>query len=240
LKAQEEEMAELIVSLDIREKSVLENLVKKIGDAVAYYKIGAIPFTAFGPDVIHWLKRSGKKVFFDLKFFDIPNTVELAVECACSMGIDLLTVHIHGGRKMLESTKRARDNTNPETKIIGVTVLTSFTGEDLINVGIRETMEHQLLHLADTGYQCGLDGIVCSPQDLKLLRKKFPDNFLMVCPGIRPASSNDDQKRIATATEAVKSGADYLVVGRPIIQSPDPLAVVEQIRKEIKENEQNS
>ncbi|MGB9642507.1 MAG: orotidine-5'-phosphate decarboxylase [Candidatus Ratteibacteria bacterium] len=230
-------MAELIVGLDVKEKSILERIVNDLGDSVIYYKIGPIPFTSFGPDVVHWLKRLEKKVFFDLKFFDIPNTVELAVECACDIGIDLLTVHILGGENMLESAIRARNKINPETKIVGVTVLTSFTENDLIAAGINETMENQILHLAETGYRCGLDGIVCSPQDLKLLRKKFPDRFVMVCPGIRPKSSHDDQKRIGTASQAVKSGADYLVVGRPIIQSPDPLEVVRQIKKEIRENE---
>ncbi|HOK79649.1 MAG TPA: orotidine-5'-phosphate decarboxylase [bacterium] len=232
-------MAELIVGLDVKEKSILERIVDNLGDSVIYYKIGAIPFTAFGPGVIGWLKHSGKKVFFDLKFFDIPNTVELAVECACGMGVDLLTVHILGGKNMLESAIKARNKVNLETKIVGVTVLTSFTETDLIAVGINETIEKQILHLAEIGYRCGLDGIVCSPQDLNLLRKKFPDSFLMVCPGIRPESSHDDQKRIATPSEAVKSGADYLVIGRPIIQSPNPVEVVKRIKKEIKENERS-
>jgi len=231
-------MSELIVSLDISEWKQLNDIVEKLGENVNYYKIGAIPFTAFGIDVVRMLQQRGKKIFLDLKFFDIPNTVGKAVEIACDMGISLLTVHISGGKRMLGSAVNARNKKGCETKIIGVTVLTSFSQDDLAETGINEDINSQITRLADIGYQSGIDGIVCSVPDLKFLRNKFPEKFLMICPGIRPFDTKDDQKRVATVSLAVKSGADFIVVGRPIIESKNPVAVVEQIRREMKENEQ--
>ncbi len=230
-------MPELIVSLDISERKNAEAIIEKLSSSVIFYKIGAIPFTAFGPEIIRQLVFSGKKVFLDLKFFDIPNTIENTVQCACSMGVELLTVHILGGRNMLKAAVRARNRTNPGTRIIGVTILTSFSDDDIKEIGFSDDINKQVLNLAEIGYDCGIDGIVCSVQELGFLRKRFGPPFLMVCPGIRAKLSDDDQKRTATVSQAVKAGADYIVVGRPVIESENPLLVVEQFKKEIIENE---
>lgn len=230
-------MPELIVSLDTSERENADAIIEKLGSSVRFYKIGVIPFTAFGPRIIKKLVLSRKKVFLDLKFFDIPNTVENAVECACSMEVELLTVHILGGRNMLKAAVRARNRSNTKTKIIGVTILTSFSNEDIKEIGFSMDINRQILKLTEIGYDCGIDGIVCSVQELSFLRERFRHPFLMVCPGIRPRASDDDQKRTATVCEAVKAGADYLVVGRPVIESQNPLLVVEQFNRKIKENE---
>jgi len=230
-------MAELIVGLDISEKQNAKALVEQLGSAVDFYKIGSIPFTAFGPEIINKLSTSGKKVFLDLKFFDIPNTVEKSVECACGMAVACLTVHILGGSAMLKAAVRAKNRVNAGTKIIGVTMLTSFSNQDIQEIGFSMDINKQILKLAEVGYDNGLDGIVCSVWELGLLRKKFRQPFLMVCPGIRMQILSDDQKRAATVSQAIKAGADWIVVGRPVIESKNPLVVVEQIKREIKEHE---
>ncbi|HOC01953.1 MAG TPA: orotidine-5'-phosphate decarboxylase [Candidatus Ratteibacteria bacterium] len=230
-------MPELIVSLDIAERKEAEAVVEKLGSSVMFYKVGIIPFTAFGPKIIRWLTLLGKRVFLDLKFFDIPNTVENAVKSACDMGVELLTVHILGGSNMLKTAIKARNTGNTDTKIIGVTILTSFSDNDIKEIGLYMDINNHILKLTELGYKCGIDGIVCSVHELNLLREKFRHPFLMVCPGIRIKASGDDQKRTATVSQAVSAGADYLVVGRPIIKSEDPLLVVEQIKMEMKKNE---
>lgn len=230
-------MAELIVSLDtdIREKT--EELIEILGSSIDYYKVGPVPLLAFGTQFIEFLSKKGKRIFLDLKFFDIPNTVEKAVYNACKLKPDLLTVHTLGGTEMLKAAISGRNKSGNNTKIIGVTILTSFSQEEIEGLGMKGSIDSHILRLAEMAFETGLDGIVCSARELDLLIKKFPHGFLKVCPGIRPGSSFDDQKRIATVSQAVKDGADYLVVGRPIIESNNPLEVVNQIKKEILENE---
>jgi len=230
-------MAELVVSLDIDDRRTAERLIQLLGSSVSHYKIGSVPLMAFGVDIIETLQKEKKKVFFDLKFFDIPNTVEHAVYHVCRMQPELLTVHISGGINMLKAAISGRNRSGSKTKIIGVTVLTSFEQEDLESIGINENMETHITRLAGMAFESGIDGIVCSARDLEFLRKKFPRDFLMVCPGIRPGTCSDDQKRVSTVCQAVRSGADYLVIGRPITESENPVEVVEQIKKEIAENE---
>lgn len=231
-------MAELIVSLDIDKKEKAEKLVETLGSYVEHYKVGAVPFMAFGMDIVRYLEKHRKKLFFDLKFFDIPNTVEHAVyHVCCLMKPELLTVHISGSIEMLKAAISGRDKSGSKTKIIGVTVLTSLCQKDLELTGINSSVDSQVLRLAQMAYDTGIDGIVCSVRELEFLRRRFPENFLMVCPGIRLGNSDDDQKRIATVAQAVKAGADYLVVGRPVIESKNPKEVVEIIKKQIKENE---
>ncbi|MCM8758986.1 MAG: orotidine-5'-phosphate decarboxylase [Candidatus Omnitrophica bacterium] len=231
-------MAELIVSLDTDDRKSAENLIEKLGTLVEYYKIGPIPLLAFGTQFIEYLSKTGKKVFLDLKFFDIPNTVEMAVYNSCKLNISMLTVHILGGKKMLKAAISGRNKSDSNTKIIGVTILTSFSQEEIEEAGMQGEIDSNILRLADIAFETGLDGIVCSAKELRLLRKKFPQSFLMVCPGIRPdGTSCDDQKRTSTVGQAIKDGADFLVVGRPIIESNNPGEVVRQIKKEIMENE---
>lgn len=231
-------MSELIVSLDIDKREKAEKLVETLGSSVEIYKVGAIPIMAFGMDIVRYLEKQKKKIFLDLKFFDIPNTVEHAVYHACCMMKPLLlTVHISGSIEMLKAAISGRDRSSSKTKIIGVTVLTSLCQKDLELTGITSSIDSHVLRLAQIAYETKIDGIVCSVRELEFLRKRFPENFLMVCPGIRPSVSQDDQKRVATVAQAVKAGADYLVVGRPVIESKNPKEVVEMMKKQIKENE---
>ncbi|MCM8764472.1 MAG: orotidine-5'-phosphate decarboxylase [Candidatus Omnitrophica bacterium] len=230
-------MAELIVSLDVDEKESAERLVEMLGESVDYYKIGAVPLMAFGMDIVKLLQKHGKKIFLDLKFFDIPNTVEHAVYHACRFRPFLLTVHVSGGPAMLKAAITGRNKSGSNNRIIGVTVLTSFNQQDIELLGFKGNIESYIEQLADMAFESGIDGIVCSARDLGFLKKKFPENFLMVCPGIRPGISQDDQKRVASVSQAVKSGADYIVVGRPILESENPLTIVQQIKEEIRKNE---
>ncbi|MCX7704953.1 MAG: orotidine-5'-phosphate decarboxylase [bacterium] len=231
-------MAELIVSLDINNRKDIEKLIEMLGSSVEHYKIGPVPLLTFGTEIMEFLSNKKKKIFLDLKFFDIPNTVENAVYSACKLNPHLLTVHTLGGKNMLKAAISGRNRAGGDTKIIGVTLLTSFSQEDLENIGIKGNIDECILQLAEISFECGLDGIVCSARELEFLRKKFPSDFLMVCPGIRPGGNRfDDQKRSATVSQAVRNGADYLVIGRPIIESENPVAVVSQIKTEIKENE---
>lgn len=233
-------MAELIVSLDVHSKEKARKLIEILGSSVEYYKIGPVPLFAYGTDIIEFLIEKGKKVFLDMKFFDIPNTVENAVYNSCKLRVSSISVHTMGGIKMLKSAISGRNKARAETKIIGVTILTSFTQEDLEIVGIKQDIDFHIEHLAKLAFETGLDGIVCSARELKFLRKKFPDGFLMFCPGIRPGgSTKDDQKRVADVSQAVRDGADYIIVGRPVIENDNPLTVVQQIKKEIMENEKS-
>ncbi|MCM8822361.1 MAG: orotidine-5'-phosphate decarboxylase [Candidatus Omnitrophica bacterium] len=230
-------MTELIVSLDVDEKESAEKLVEMLGESVDYYKIGAVLLMASGMDIVKSLEKQGKKIFFDLKFFDIPNTVEHAVYHACRMRPFFLTVHVSGGPAMLKAAIAGRNKSGVQTRIIGVTILTSFNQQDIELLGFKRNIESYIERLATLAFESGIDGIVCSARDLEFLRKKFPENFLMVCPGIRPGISLDDQKRVASVRQAARAGADYIVVGRPILESKNPLAIVQQIKEEIKENE---
>ncbi len=230
-------MAELIVSLDLTDRSEIKRIIEILGDSVSHYKVGAVPLIACGLDIVEYLKRLDKKVFFDLKFYDIPNTVEQAVYSVCKMDVDLLTVHSSGGKNMLRAAISGRNKSGSKTKIIGVTLLTSFSQEDLDEMCIKTDVETHVLKLAQISFESGLDGIVCSVKELSSIRSRFPVNFLTVCPGIRIEPSSDDQKRVSGITQAIKSGADYIVVGRPVIMNKEPLSVVKMIRRLMEENE---
>jgi len=224
----------LIVALDTDSLKVVEDLVDKLSSIVKIFKIGSQLFTTAGEQILQLVQKKGASVFLDLKFHDIPNTVSHAVEAACRYKPFLLTVHTLGGSEMLKAAAKARNHAKSKTKILGVTILTSMDKGQLEEVGLAASVNEEVLCLAQMAKACGLDGVVASPQEIGLLRPSLGDDFLIVTPGIRPASPmRDDQRRTMGARQAVEAGADYLVIGRPITQSPDPFGAAAKIIEEI-------
>ncbi|MBV8174315.1 MAG: orotidine-5'-phosphate decarboxylase [Verrucomicrobia bacterium] len=222
----------IIVPLDVPAKSAARELIKAIGGKVGFFKVGDQLFIAAGPAIVEEIQASGARVFLDLKFHDIPNTVRRAVESACALGVDMLTIHLSGGREMCEAAVVGRGIS--KILILGVTVLTSLSDEALAEVGFRTSVQDEVLLLADLAKHVGITGLVASPQELVALRERFGSLFTMVIPGIRPTwSEAGDQKRTLTPRQAVDAGADYLVIGRPITASPDPQSAVQRIIDEL-------
>ena len=229
-------MAELIVALDVDSRKEAVEKVKAIGDPVGFYKIGLELFTAEGPDVVKAVKDLGKKVFLDLKFHDIPRTVERAVKSGVKLGVDLMTIHSVGGKAMIRAAADAAaefGETGP--RILAVTVLTSLDQADLADVGIAgRTPAEQVAAMARFATENGAHGLVCSPKEVGALSKALKAGTLFVTPGVRPAGTAvGDQKRVATPAEAVRDGATHLVVGRPILAAEDPVAAARAIRAEM-------
>ena len=202
---------------------------------VGYFKVGLQLFMAHWFDTVDWLVDRGHKVMLDLKFFDIPETVKLAVEQVNNRGVSLAT--IHGNDPIIRAAIQARG----DMKLLAVTVLTSFGEEDMRAMGMTQSIEELVLYRAERALQLGCDGVVSSGLEAGRLRKNLGEKLLIVTPGIRPganvATSEDDQKRIVTAGRAIGDGADHVVVGRPITQAADPLAVIEEMQDEIVEAE---
>lgn len=233
----------LIVALDVDNSLDAEKTVEMLIPAVKIFKVGAQLFTACGPQIIDCIKEKGGEVFLDLKYHDIPHTVAKAVEVATRKGVFMLTLHIQGGFWMM---KRALDMAKVVAKeekinrpiLLGVTVLTSLEHDDLLQLGIGRGVDVQVLHLTRLAIKAGLDGIVSSSEEARIIRQNFGEKPLIVTPGIRLKKlSSDDQKRISTPEEALRAGADYIVVGRPILKASDPLREVEKIKAIIKEEE---
>jgi orotidine-5'-phosphate decarboxylase len=218
----------LIIALDVPDQHAALLLVERLGTAVPFYKIGLQLFTRCGPGVVEAVKRTGAKVFLDLKFHDIPNTVRHSVESACALGVDLLTVHLSGGGAMIRAAiDGARASS---TLVLGVTVLTSSSRETLREVGTDAPVEDQVLRLARLAVENGVTGIVGSPLEVSLLRQVFGSGLTIVTPGVRPEwAEANDQQRTMTPKAAIQAGADYLVIGRPITAPPDPREAAERI-----------
>jgi orotidine-5'-phosphate decarboxylase len=232
-------MGKLIVALDLNDSKKIYNLIEKIGDRVNYYKVGIIPYLLCGDELIKNLKKEKKKIFLDLKFFDIPNTIENAVKIIFEKEIDMFTVHLMAGERVIKKIVETKKDLKSKTKIIGVSVLTSFKEEDLKFLGINMQIKELVEKLTENGYICGIDGVVCSGEELETLRSKFKSPFLLITPGIRIEEKKDDQKRISTPKEAIQKGADFIVVGRPIYESHEPEKIVEKIIKEIGNGNEN-
>jgi orotidine-5'-phosphate decarboxylase len=221
----------LIVALDFPTQSKALALVSVLSGSVSTYKIGLQLYTAEGPGIVRAIAATGAKIFLDLKLHDIPNTVAKAVAAAGALGVQMLTVHLSGGRAMLEAAVEARP---PSLSLLGVTVLTSATPETLSETGVNSGIEEQVLRLAELGQKSGIDGLITSPHEVRVLRQRLDDQMILITPGVRPSwAAADDQKRFTTPGEALKSGADYLVIGRPITADPDPRAAVERLFEEI-------
>ena len=229
-------MAELIVALDVQTREEAVAQVKRIGDPVGFYKIGLELFTAEGPDVVKAVKDLGKKVFLDLKFHDIPRTVERAVRSGGKLGVDLMTIHSVGGHAMIRAAAdAAAEFGEVRPRILAVTVLTSLDKTDLVDVGIvGRTPAEQVAAMACFATENGADGLVSSPMEVGALSRALKSGTLFVTPGVRPAGSAvGDQKRVATPADAVRDGATHLVVGRPILAAPDPTAAARTILAEM-------
>ncbi|MFA6357467.1 MAG: orotidine-5'-phosphate decarboxylase [Candidatus Omnitrophota bacterium] len=215
---------EIIVALDVDTMESAIDLVDKLYPKIKIFKVGSHLFTAYGPEIIKMLHKRGAQVFLDLKYFDIPNTVASAVAAATRLGVKMLTLHISGGKEMIEMAVKAADLQARNFKIarpllIGVTVLTS-----------KAAGAGEVVALAREGVACNLDGVVCSVHEAAILRDEIKKNFIIVTPGIRVDDTvKDDQKRTATVAEAVKAGSNFLVIGRPIIKAVDPSAKAGQL-----------
>ena len=220
-------MAELIVALDVQTREEAVAKVKAIGGGVGFYKIGLELYTAEGPDVVKAVKDLGKKVFLDLKFHDIPRTVERAVRSGGKLGVDLMTIHSVGGAAMIRAAADAAAEFGASApRILAVTVLTSMDEQDL--------RDEQVSAMAQFAVGNGADGLVCSPREVGALSKALKQGTLFVTPGVRPAGAAvGDQKRVATPADAVRDGATHLVVGRPILAAEDPVAAAAAILKEM-------
>lgn len=226
----------IVLALDNCENCAqLETLIKSTTPYIGTFKIGLEQYVRFGAPIVELAKKSGRSIFLDLKFHDIPNTVAQAVTAAADLGVDYLTVHTQGGIEMMRAAKQAALQAQQQGKkrpaIIGVTILTSISQEALsseLNVGIA--VADQVRHLAACAVAAGIDGIVCSAADLPTVKPVLPHDFIVITPGIRPAGSDvNDQKRIATPAEAVANGATLLVIGRPITGAKDPAMAAKAI-----------
>ncbi len=232
--------SELIVALDFENLASALGFVETAGDSVTWYKIGSQLFCSAGPAAVAELKKRGKKVFLDLKFHDIPNTVASAVAEAVKMGADMVNVHASGGREMMKAAvKAANDNSKPGCRplVIAVTVLTSMDQPALAEA-LNRTDSYapatHVPHLAKLAKDSGMDGVVASAHEIELIRNTCGKDFVLVIPGIRPAdSSTDDQKRIMTPAEAVSKGANFLVVGRPVLKAKNPAEAARAIKAEM-------
>jgi orotidine-5'-phosphate decarboxylase len=225
----------LLVALDVDSLEDAATLLDRLRGVVSGCKIGSQLFTAAGPAAVELARKRNFRVFLDLKFHDIPNTVTGAVREATRLGVFMLNVHASGGVAMLraaaDSARTAAEELRvPRPLVLGVTVLTSLDRRALeVEVGVSATVERYALHLAERAREGGLDGCVASPQETRLLRLAMGPRFIIVTPGVRPVSAADDQARVATPAAALADGADYLVVGRPITQAPDPPAAAAAI-----------
>lgn len=225
----------VVVALDFEQKSAALNLVSQLDPALCRLKVGKEMFTHFGPDLIKELHLRKFDVFLDLKFHDIPNTVAKAVKAAADLGVWMVNVHASGGSRMMSAARESLVSYGTEKPhLIAVTVLTSMEQSDLTELGIQLTPEQQVLKLAGLTHQAGLDGVVCSAQEATLLKQHFGKDFCLVTPGIRPASSTqDDQRRVMTPAQALNAGVDYMVIGRPITKAAQPLDALNAIVREI-------
>ena len=224
----------VIVALDYDNQDSALTLADRLDPTLCRLKVGKELFTAAGPSVVKKLTDRGFDIFLDLKFHDIPNTVAKAIGTAADLGVWMTNVHASGGSRMMSAARQALDDKGSDMLLIGVTVLTSMDVSDLKEVGVQGNASAQVLRLAELAKNSGLDGVVCSAQEAKLLKESLGQGFKLVTPGIRLADSvADDQRRILTPADAVALGSDYLVIGRPITQSTDPLATLSEINRSL-------
>lgn len=224
----------IIIALDYPTESEALNLVDQLDSKLCRLKVGKEMFTHLGPSFVEKIQNKGFDVFLDLKYHDIPNTVAKACEAAADLGVWMLNVHASGGRRMMEAAANVVANHQNKPLLIGVTVLTSMSQQDLNELGVTNTPAEQALKLATLAQASGLHGVVCSAQEAPLMRNNLTKDFLLVSPGIRPAGSKaDDQRRIMTPLDAINAGSNYLVIGRPITKSDKPLDTLRTINSEI-------
>ncbi len=218
----------VFVALDMPSGERALELSRKLEEHVGGFKIGLELFCSCGPQIVEQIGPS--RTFLDLKFHDIPNTVAAACRVAAKMGVKIFNVHCLGGLDMMRAAVDATREVDPNVHLIGVTILTSHDADSLSRLGLRESPREAVLRLAELSRQAGLDGVVCSPREILPVRSRCGDDFLLVTPGIRPVNSDiGDQKRTLSPREALQAGANYLVVGRPITGSSDPVSAVKRL-----------
>jgi orotidine-5'-phosphate decarboxylase len=221
----------IIVALDVATKEKALDLVEQLRGDISFFKIGLQLYTAEGPEIVRAVLSTGARVWLDLKLYDIPNTVARAVESASTLGVQMLTIHLSGGSEMIRAAIAARAK---DMLLLGVTVLTSATEQTLREIGITDTVDDQVLRLAKLGVEAGIDGVVASAHEIKPVRREFGDRIKIAVQGIRPSwAEPGDQKRFMTPREAIKAGADYIGIGRPITAHSNPNEAVELILKEL-------
>ncbi len=225
----------IIVALDVSTETDAISLIDTLPQ-VNFWKVGLELFVSTGPAILTYLKQRQKRIFLDLKLHDIPNTIASACRAAASYNVDLLTIHATCGRPALQQAQAALESsaTDHPPKLIAITVLTSLNSRDLaLDLKVPIELPEYALHMALLAQECGLAGAVCSPQEAAQLRQVCGRDFLLVCPGVRPKwAAAGDQRRAMTPKEALRAGADYIVIGRPITAADDPAAAVDRICKE--------
>ncbi|MBE9562760.1 MAG: orotidine-5'-phosphate decarboxylase [Proteobacteria bacterium] len=224
-------MSPIIIALDFSKPELAFELIEQLGSCRV--KIGKELFTRSGPILVEKLVAKGFEVFLDLKYHDIPNTVAKACSVAADLGVWMVNVHGLGGRNMMLAARDAVDKYTERPLLIAVSILTSLEQSDLVAVGLQGTVEDNVLRLARLTNDCGLDGMVCSPLEIVMLRNNLGKDFKLVTPGIRPVTVVDDQKRTMSPSQALQLGADYLVIGRPITAASDPLQALLDIEQSI-------
>jgi len=228
------EKSRIIIALDYPSAEAANVLLAQLDPARCRVKVGKELFTAAGPAFVSKLVEQGFDVFLDLKFHDIPNTVAKACQAAAGLGVWMLNVHALGGGRMLAAAREAVDNSDHRPLLIAVTILTSMGPAELEQIGLAGDAREHVRRLAQLAQEAGIDGVVCSPLEVAMLRQHIDPSFKLVTPGIRPKGADvGDQTRIMTPAEAIAAGSDYLVIGRPITQQPDPMAALAAIEKEI-------
>ncbi|MFW5996530.1 MAG: orotidine-5'-phosphate decarboxylase [Lentisphaeria bacterium] len=226
-------MTQLITALDGLSLTEARSLVKKLDAEVEWFKIGKELFTRYGPACVEVVKGEGKKVFLDLKYHDIPNTVAGAVRSASELGVDMLNVHASGGLEMM--TAAVETAASEHVLVVAVTVLTSMNEKELENIGIDDPPQSHVVRLAALAHRAGMHGVVCSAWEIDAVREAVKqDEFILVVPGIRPqGTAHGDQRRVMTPLEAHEKGANYIVVGRPVVEAPDPVQAARSINVEL-------
>jgi len=229
----------IIFAMDVAHFEDAQRFVRLLKDRVGVFKVGKQLFTHAGPKVLAMIRQHGQRTFLDLKFHDIPNTVAKASQEATKLEVAMFNVHVLGGVDMMKAAvqatrEKAKELGTQKPLLLGVTVLTSLDNQSLRQVGIEDSVEEEVSRLARLAEEAGLDGVVASPQEIELIRKTCGHDFVVVTPGVRPAAAaKDDQRRVMTPGEAIKAGADYLVIGRPIQHARDPVEAVDRIVGEI-------
>lgn len=224
----------VLIALDYPDQSSVLDLVSQLSPDLCRLKVGKELFTRCGPALVETLHSRGFEVFLDLKYHDIPNTVAGSVTAAAELGVWMVNVHAGGGRRMMEAAAEALQGFQQKPLLIGVTVLTSMSAEDLLELGYTESVEQRVSRLAALAQDSGLEGVVCSAQEAQALRRERGASFTLVTPGIRMAGeSSGDQRRVVTPAQAISYGSDFLVIGRSITGAANPLKALEQVHKEL-------